>query len=65
VVDHYSNLNLDRLHADGEQILKPLQLTEGERADLVAFLRSLSDPQATRWQRLAADARPARACGKV
>ena len=50
VVRHYSELNLDRLHADGEQILKPLHLSEGERADLVAFLRSLSDPKATMWQ---------------
>ena len=65
VVDHYSNLNLDRLHADGEQILKPLRLNDGERADLVAFLRSLSDPSATRWRRPAADAAPPRGCGKV
>jgi len=26
VVDHYDTLSPDRLHADGEQILKPLQL---------------------------------------
>jgi cytochrome c peroxidase len=52
VVRHYSELNLDRLHADGEQILKPLRLNEGERADLVAFLRSLSDPKATTWRPL-------------
>lgn len=65
VVDHYSNLNLDRLHADGEQILKPLRLSAGERADLVAFLRSLSDPQARRWQRPAEDHSPPRRCGKV
>ncbi len=65
VVNHYSTLNLDRLHADGEQILKPLLLTDGERADLVAFLRSLSDPLATRWQRPASDAAPTRRCGKV
>ncbi|MCW5658130.1 MAG: hypothetical protein KIT60_10540 [Burkholderiaceae bacterium] len=50
VVRHYSELNLERLHADGEQILKPLRLSDGERADLVAFLRSLSDPGATTWQ---------------
>ena len=49
VVNHYSALNLDRLHADGEQILKPLNLADGERADLLAFLRSLSDPRARRW----------------
>ncbi len=52
VVRHYSELNLERLHADGEQILKPLELSDGERADLAAFLRSLSDPGATRWQPL-------------
>ena len=50
VVRHYSELNLDRLHADGEQILKPLKLTEAEVADLVAFLRTLSDPKATQWK---------------
>jgi cytochrome c peroxidase len=50
VVQHYSTLNLDRLHADGEQILEPLQLTPAEAADLVAFLGTLSDPSARRWQ---------------
>ena len=50
VLGHYSELNLDRLHADGEQILKPLHLTARERADMLAFLRSLSDPEATNWQ---------------
>ncbi len=49
-VEHYSNLNLERLHADGEQILKPLNLTESESQDLVAFLRSLSDPEARTWK---------------
>ncbi len=42
VVRHYSTLDLDRLHADGETILKPLGLTEGEIDDLVAFLEALS-----------------------
>jgi cytochrome c peroxidase len=50
VVRHYSELDLDRLHADGEQILRPLHLSDRERADMVAFLRTLSDPNATRWQ---------------
>lgn len=50
VVRHYSELNLDRLHADGEQILRPLKLSESEVADLVAFLRTLSDPKATQWK---------------
>jgi cytochrome c peroxidase len=43
VVDHYSTLSPDRLHSDGEAILKPLRLTERELRDLVAFLESLQD----------------------
>jgi cytochrome c peroxidase len=43
VVKHYSEINPDRLHSDGEAILKPLRLTDGETADLVAFLQTLSD----------------------
>ena len=46
VVAHYSTLDSERLHADGEAILKPLQLTPRESADLVAFLRTLSQPAA-------------------
>ncbi len=46
VVRHYSKLNLDRLHADGETLLKPLNLSEGEISDLVAFLETLSGPPA-------------------
>ncbi|MBI5109263.1 MAG: hypothetical protein HZA62_11000 [Rhodocyclales bacterium] len=42
VVRHYSELNEDRLHSDGERILKPLGLTAAESKDLVAFLESLS-----------------------
>jgi cytochrome c peroxidase len=42
VVQHYSELNEERLHADGERILRPLKLNAGKRADLEAFLRSLS-----------------------
>jgi cytochrome c peroxidase len=43
VVRHYSEIDENRLHADGERILKPLNLTPAEQADLVAFLESLSD----------------------
>jgi cytochrome c peroxidase len=50
VVEHYSTLDPDRLHADGERILRPLGLRDDERADLVAFLRTLSDPRARAWQ---------------
>jgi cytochrome c peroxidase len=42
VVKHYSELNEERLHADGERILKALKLAEREIDDLVAFLESLS-----------------------
>lgn len=42
VVQHYSRLDEERLHADGERILRPLNLSAAEAADLVAFLRSLS-----------------------
>jgi len=49
VVNHYSELNEERLHADGERILRPLQLSVQEKDDLVAFLESLTDrsPPAT------------------
>jgi cytochrome c peroxidase len=42
VVRHYSTLNLERLHADGEQVLRPLHLSPQEEQDLVAFLRTLT-----------------------
>ena len=43
VVRHYSELSPDRVHADGERLLKPLRLSAAESADLVAFLESLSE----------------------
>ena len=48
VLDHYETLSPDRLHADGEQILRPLRLQGSDRADLLAFLHSLSDRPARR-----------------
>lgn len=42
VVQHYSALNEERLHADGERILRPLNLAPEQANDLAAFLRSLS-----------------------
>jgi cytochrome c peroxidase len=51
VVRHYSELNEERLHQDGERILKPLKLTESESADLLAFLESLSEKPRPRGQR--------------
>lgn len=44
VMRHYSEIDLERMHADGEAILAPLGLTDGEIRDLVAFLESLSAP---------------------
>ncbi|MFZ2159715.1 MAG: cytochrome c peroxidase [Bradyrhizobium sp.] len=43
VVRHYSEISPDRLHSDGEALLKPLRLSAGESADLVAFLESLTE----------------------
>lgn len=42
VVRHYSELDEERLHADGERILRPLKLDATQAGDLAAFLRSLS-----------------------
>jgi cytochrome c peroxidase len=41
VIDHYSELDETRLHADGEKTLRALDLTAAEKADLLAFLLTL------------------------
>lgn len=41
VARHYSELDEERLHADGAAILRPLKLTQAEIDDLVAFLKTL------------------------
>ena len=46
VVMHYSQLDEERLHADGEQILKRLQLSADDIDNLVEFLKTLSAPDA-------------------
>jgi len=43
VINHYSNLNEERLHTDGEKILRPLKLDATEIDDLVNFLKSLGE----------------------
>lgn len=43
VVRHYSELDTERLHTDGEKILEPFGFTEAEIEELVAFLETLSD----------------------
>jgi cytochrome c peroxidase len=57
VVRHYSEISPDRLHADGEAILKPLRLSADEAADLVAFLESLTEKASALAPR-----RPTEAC---
>lgn len=42
VVRHYSDLPEDRLHQDGEALLKPLRLSPDEVDALVAFLQTLT-----------------------
>lgn len=46
VLTHYNAIPPDRLHADGEQLLRPLHLGPQDLADLAAFLRTLSPRQA-------------------
>ena len=41
VVRHYSEVPEERLRQDGEKLLRPLNLTDGEIDDLVAFLGTL------------------------
>jgi cytochrome c peroxidase len=48
VVRHYSELDEERLHADGERILRRLNLTPNEINDLVAFLQTLTDTDGER-----------------
>ena len=48
VVRHYSTLDEERLHAGGERILRRLDLDARERADLVAFLETLTEKQPRR-----------------
>ncbi len=42
VVRHYSEIDEERLHTEGERLLRPLRLTPSEVNDLVMFLQSLS-----------------------
>jgi cytochrome c peroxidase len=57
VVRHYSEVSPDRLHAEGEALIKPLRLSAQESADLVAFLESLTERASALPPR-----RPASAC---
>jgi cytochrome c peroxidase len=46
VVRHYSELDMERIHTHGEQLLRPLHLSAAEADDLVAFLETLTAPDA-------------------
>ena len=48
VVRHYSTLDEERLHAGGERILRRLDLSGREQADLVAFLETLTEREPLR-----------------
>ena len=50
VVQFYSDLPVERLHADGEQILKPLKLAKQESQDLLVFLESLTNHRVAQWR---------------
>jgi cytochrome c peroxidase len=43
VLRHYSDLDEERLHADGENLLRALKFTNAEVDHLLAFLDSLTD----------------------
>lgn len=51
VVRHYSEISPDRLHSDGEAILRALNLSQAEIDDMVAFLESLNEVTSTRAPR--------------
>jgi cytochrome c peroxidase len=42
VVEHYNDINVERLHADGERILRPLKLPPADVDALVVFLGTLN-----------------------
>ncbi len=45
VAHHYSTFDEERLHAGGERILRRLDLSAREKADLVAFLETLTETE--------------------
>ncbi len=42
VVDAYADIDPERIHGNGEALIRPLDLSEQQREDLVAFLKTLS-----------------------
>ncbi|MCE2659249.1 MAG: hypothetical protein LW854_13570, partial [Rubrivivax sp.] len=50
VIHHYSTVSDERLHADGERLLRALHLDDQQQADLLAFLQTLSAPAGAGWR---------------
>jgi cytochrome c peroxidase len=48
VLGHYSEFNEDRVHLDGERILRPLRMSDAEIDDAIAFLDTLTDAHGAR-----------------
>src|SRR5207253_483308 len=48
VVRHYSDLDMERIHTHGEQLLRPLKLSSTASVYMVAFLESLTSADTTR-----------------
>lgn len=46
VLRHYNTIDLERMHADGEALLRPLGLSQRDMDDLIAFLNSLGPASA-------------------
>ena len=44
VVRHYSDLDMERIHTHGEQLLRPLKLSSLQSTYMVAFLETLTSP---------------------
>ena len=47
VVDAYADIDPGRIHSNGEAIIRPLDMNDRDREDLVAFLKTLSAPLIT------------------
>lgn len=62
VVQHYSALPEDRIHADGERLLRALNLSAAEIDDLLAFLQSLDSPPQPAARAVDTDPSPAAGC---
>ena len=49
MVRHYNEIDLERLHAGSETLLRPMGLDEARIGDLVAFLETLAGDPVTAY----------------